>query len=94
MPEPNHPPTARQQRYLRQLASQRGQTFSPPKTRAEASQEIERLLAEAPSSRSDRLADLRSVRAGLRDGPADAVRVRPDELTGHGSTAAWNGEDR
>ena len=35
------PPTARQQRYLRQLALQRGVTFTVPKTRAQASRAID-----------------------------------------------------
>ena len=37
------PPTARQQRYLRQLALQRGVTFVVPKTRAQASRAIDTL---------------------------------------------------
>ena len=39
------PPTARQQRYLRQLALQRGVTFVVPRTRAEASRALRTVLA-------------------------------------------------
>ena len=37
------PPTAKQLAYLRALANRAGQTFIYPRTRAQASREIERL---------------------------------------------------
>jgi hypothetical protein len=44
-------PTAKQLRYLRDLANSRGQTFRYPETRAQASAEIRRLRAHKADSR-------------------------------------------
>lgn len=38
-------PTAKQLRFLRELALSRGETYAVPKSRANASAEIERLLS-------------------------------------------------
>ena len=46
------PPSARQMRYLRNLATQRGESFAYPQTAAEASAEIERLKGRRRSSAS------------------------------------------
>jgi hypothetical protein len=60
-PQPQGPPpTARQQRYLRQLALQRGVSFVPPRTRLEASRLIDQLKRRRP----DTIADLNQ--AGFR----------------------------
>ncbi len=94
MPDP-HPqpaptaPTSSQQRYLRQLAEQTGTSFTPPKTRAEASREIDRLKGRSRDARSERVRDRRAVQADLQRGAGDAVRHQPSETTGYGSGARW-----
>ncbi len=82
------PPTARQLRYLRELAVERGETYAVPKTSAQASREIERLLSRPRSSRAAMQADRRAVSRDLqeRQGGAD---YRRDEVQGYGSSAAW-----
>jgi hypothetical protein len=87
------PPTARQQRYLRRLALERGISFVPPRTRHEASRTIERLLGRASDSRADRRREIRAVQDDLARGAGDAARVREEEVTGYGSTATWKGRD-
>ena len=87
------PPTARQQRYLRQLALERGVSFVPPRTRFEASRTIEQLLGRSRESRPDRRREIRAVQDDLASGAGDAARVREDELSGYGSTATWKGRD-
>ena len=84
------PPTAAQLRYLRGLAAATGTTFTPPRTRAQASREIARLKALPVHSRSDRQRDLQAVQADLATRPHDAVRVRSGETTGYGANARWN----
>ena len=64
------PPTARQQRYLRQLAIQRGVSFVVPKTRAEASRAIDALKRRKPDTTADRRARS-AARPGSR-GPTGA----------------------
>ena len=56
------PPTARQQRYLRQLALQRGVSFVVPKTRAQASRAIDTLKRRRPEPIADRRREIRAVR--------------------------------
>jgi hypothetical protein len=92
MPSP-HPtsrpeaPTGRQLRYLRALAHTRGQTFTYPRTKAQASaaiRRLKRLPAETASEREferDRLAAVR--------GPRDAVAIRGHQVRGHGAHAHW-----
>ncbi len=82
------PPTPKQQRYLRQLATSRGVSFTPPQTKAEASRLIGQLKARTPDSRSDRTREIRQVQRDMQS-RGDAARVRDHELEGHGSTAAW-----
>ena len=81
-------PTPKQQRYLRQLAEQTGTTFTPPRTRGEASREIRRLEQLTASSRYERREDRKAVDEGLeRRGGATAPRK--DEIRGYGSNATW-----
>jgi hypothetical protein len=92
--EPAGPaPTARQQRYLRRLALERGVSFVPPRTRAEASRTIDRLLGRSSDSRADRWREIRAVQDDLARGAGDAARVRQEEVTGYGSTATWKERD-
>lgn len=97
-------PTAKQLRYLRQLAQQTGRTFVTPKTAREASQQIDLLKSgraatpqqekawEALSAKRDR----KHISRELQEAPRDAARVREDEIDGWGSGASytdpWAGE--
>jgi hypothetical protein len=81
-------PTARQLRYLRQLAEQTGTTFTTPATRRQASQQIERLKQRSRSAGFERRDDRKAVSRGLaQDQPASSVR--DDEISGYGSSATW-----
>jgi hypothetical protein len=94
MPSPhptNHPdqgPTAKQLRYLRQLANERGQTFTTPTTKAQASAEIRRLQAAASENWVEREVE-RDRLAREVELPEDATAVREDEIAGHGAHAHW-----
>jgi hypothetical protein len=87
-PHPN-PPTQKQLSYLRSLAVSRGETFVVPHSKAEASQEIERLLGRRRSGGADRAAE-RSAGREIADRWAPATDVRPWEIEGYGSTARWH----
>lgn len=79
------PPTERQLRYLRSLASRTETTFIPPSTRRDASQEIARLIALSRQAAST------SDEAEEPEGSEHlyATAVHPDEVSGFGSTATW-----
>jgi hypothetical protein len=84
------PPTARQQRYLRQLAMQRGISFVPPRTRSEASRLIDELKRLRPDSRADRRREIRAVQDDMaRRGDAARV-IEGIETTGYGSNCRWS----
>ena len=86
------PPTPRQQRYLRQLAMQRGISFIPPRTCFEASRLIEQLKRRAPDSAADRRREIRAVQADMARHRGDDARVIEGlETTGYGSNATWKG---
>lgn len=88
------PPTPRQQRYLRQLAIQRGVTFVVPKTRAEASRAIDALKGRKPEPISDRRREIRAVQRDMACNRGDDARVLHDvETEGYGSTATWKRDD-
>jgi hypothetical protein len=84
-----HKPTARQLTYLKALAQRAGQTFSYPKTMADASAEINRLKQAQPSSRTERYVEHKLIADQIATGPLDAARVRDDEISGRGSSATW-----
>jgi hypothetical protein len=84
-----HKPTAKQLRYLRQLASSRGQSFTPPATRMEASSEIERLKSNRPQRRVERQIEVFAYGRGIDDRWGGATAVREDEIEGYGSSARW-----
>lgn len=87
MPD-SYDPTPRQLRYLRQLADQTGTTFTSPKTKREASDEIDRLKQLTRSPRHERQADRKAVsRARLDQQPASSVT--DDKISGYGSQARW-----
>ena len=85
------PPTPRQQRYLRQLALDRGVSFVPPRTCLEASRLIDGLKRLPPEPRSDRRREIRAVQDDLARDRGDAARVREFEISGYGSSATWKG---
>jgi hypothetical protein len=68
---------------------QRGISFVPPRTRAEASRLIDELKRRRPEPRADRRREIRAVQDDLATGRGDAARVREDEVTGYGSSATW-----
>ena len=85
------PPTARQQRYLRELAMQRGVSFVPPRSCFEASLLIDQLKRRAPDPVADRRREIRAVQHDMaRRGDAARV-IEGFETTGHGSSATWKG---
>lgn len=89
---PPSAPTAKQLSYLRRLADQTGTTFSPPRTRGQASREIKRLKALGVSSRQDRRRERAAVQRALQeDVPASSVEA--SEITGYGSGAHWRGKE-
>jgi hypothetical protein len=81
-------PSQKQLRYLRNLAVSRGGTYAVPRTKVEASQQIERLLSRQPSSRAERNLERFEGRQ-IADRWAPATRVRDEEIEGYGSTAHW-----
>ena len=91
-PNPRSAPTARQQRYLRSLAIQRGVSFTVPRTREEASRLIGELRRRPVDSAADRRRDVRAVQHAMATGRGDAARVHEQlEVTGYGASATWKG---
>jgi GAF domain-containing protein len=91
-PQPTGPPTPRQQRYLRQLAIQRGISFTPPRTRSEASRLIDQLRRRRPDSVADRRREIRAVQDDMARHRGDSAQVIEGlETTGYGSSATWKG---
>jgi len=83
-------PTPKQLRYLKRLAERTGGTFAYPQTKAEASREIARLKGRPSSTRSDVVRELRAVSRELGE-RGGAAAVRPNEVSGYGSSARWAG---
>jgi hypothetical protein len=84
------PPTARQQRYLRQLALQRGVSFVVPKTRVEASRAIDALKRRRPEPVADRRREIRAVQDDMARNRGDGARViHGRDTVGYGSSATW-----
>ena len=82
-------PTAKQLAYLRTLTHRSGQTFTPPRTRADASREIQRLRAATPSDAGAQRRERRDIRDALSRGAGTGAAVREDEISGYGSTCRW-----
>jgi hypothetical protein len=81
-------PSPRQLRFLKSLAERTGQTFTYPKTSAQASAEIDRLKHTRPESHSDRRYERKLIADQVATG-LNNTAVRSDETTGYGSDAAW-----
>ena len=85
-------PTAKQLSYLRALAEQTATTFTPPKTRGQASREIKRLKSLGVSSREERRRERAELQRALQD-EVPASSVAASEITGYGSEAHWRGKE-
>jgi hypothetical protein len=82
----NQRPTGRQLAYLKALAARTGQTFTWPRTRAQASREIRRLHAVGGSGFT--FGELDAAHAA-RDARHDAPAIRSEEIAGYGASATW-----
>jgi hypothetical protein len=80
-------PTSRQINFLKSLAEQTGTSFTYPKTRRQASGEIERLLQLKGSGHTDLPVIVEADERSL----VYATAVADDEVSGYGSTASWSG---
>ena len=84
------PPIARQQRYLRQLAMQRGISFIPPRTCFEASRLIDQLKRRRPDTVAERRREIRAVQDDIARNRGDAACVVEGvETVGWSSSATW-----
>jgi hypothetical protein len=84
-------PTTRQLNYLRQLARRTGTTFTPPRTRRQASAEIHRLKAIRTTGLT--FAELQAEQAAREansDVPLDATRFGLHEVSGYGADCTWS----
>ncbi len=82
------PPTAKQMRFLRSLAMQRGESFAYPCSATEASAEIGRLLRRKRSSYVEREIEREQVSRDMAE-RGGAAAVRDSEIVGYGSSAHW-----
>jgi hypothetical protein len=85
----NRPASPEQIDLLRRLAFSRGFSFSPPSSSADASRQIDRLLAteRSPVDELDRERQL--IREDLAAGGGAVALIHDDEIGGYGSTAHW-----
>jgi hypothetical protein len=86
--------TPRQLAYAKTLAEQTGTTFVMPKTTAQASREIKRLLALKTNSKGSALIDdctddQLSLASASDATPHYGTEPAPEEIQGYGSTATW-----
>ena len=84
-------PTPGQLRYLRVLAEQTGTTFVSPRTRVQASREIDRMRRLRDTTRTAR-AEVEEVETedhAEREKLVYATAVQPEEVSGFGSSASW-----
>lgn len=80
-------PTVKQLSYLKSLAVKTGTSFAYPKTRRDASREIERLKTLKAERRP-----MPEARGDERE-IAYSPQPRSDEITGYGSQAHWRGRE-
>jgi hypothetical protein len=83
-------PSAKQLRYLKSLAMQRGESFVYPATGAEASAHIDRLLGRRRGSYVERRIEREQISRDMAARGGDAA-VRESEIEGYGSSARWAG---
>ena len=82
------PPTPKQLAYLKALAARTATSFAYPRSRGEASREIDR-LRQLPVRTDDRDSDAGRVLDSDRERCAYATAPAPGEIAGHGSSASW-----
>ena len=84
-------PTPGQLRYLRVLGEQTGTTVVSPRTRVQASREIDRMRRLRDTTRTAR-AEVEEVETedhAEREKLVYATAVQPEEVSGFGSSASW-----
>ena len=86
----DQPPTGKQLTYLKTLAQRTGQSFTWPKTRRQASTQINRLKGTRPSSRVERQIEQQLDDRPIVEAIQDAAAIRGFEVTGHGSNCRWS----
>ena len=92
-PRQHHKPTRKQQRLLRELAIERGESFAMPATAADASAEIHRLKRRRRTSPADVRRERSQISRDLATQSGGATAIQPAEVTGYGSSARWaNGQ--
>ena len=79
----------KQLRLLRRLAEERGVSFAYPETWEQADLEIKRMKKSSRTSGSERHRERKAVRDAVSH-RGDAAAVRPEEVSGYGSTARWS----
>ena len=79
-------PTAAQQSYLRRLAQRKGVSFTPPKTKRQASAEINRL--KAIKGRGHTFAEASAKPDHSDVALPNGAAMRPSEVSGYGSRAS------
>lgn len=82
-------PTPRQLRYLRVLAEQTGSTFTPPTSSPQARRMIEEIKARKRTPHGDIRRERRELTRDMASHHGDAAQVKPEEISGHGSSATW-----
>ena len=83
------PASPEQLQFLRSLSARRGVSFSPPTSSADASRQIDALLAIEVSPADDLEREVCGVREDLSLGAGAVALVDESELGGYGSTAHW-----
>lgn len=83
------PPKPKQLSYLKDLADKRGVSFPYPKTRAQASAEIDRVKRLPVLTVAERRREAFEARRGVGGIPGDDASYRRIEVEGYGSTAHW-----
>lgn len=83
------PASPEQLQFLRTLSWRRGVSFAPPTSSAQASRQIDALLARPVPPVDDIDRELLGVREDLAIGAGAVALVQDDELGGYGSTAHW-----
>jgi len=92
----NNDPTYGQIKYIKDLAAQTETSFTYPKTKAEASREINRLLQLKESRRTPAYEYTEEDKPSLEHAEVEepdllyATAVRAGEVAGYGSAASWH----
>lgn len=87
-PQPKKP-TTKQVKYIKDLAKKRGETFTFPKTRAQASAEIKRLKRRPVPTIAEREIEA-SQRPRWPEMHGDKAQTWDFEVEGYGSSAQWS----